>query len=63
MNDKEQVIKNSIFNLLDRVEDKTGKMAHEIEEIKYDLEKWQNGEIRSIYFKEVLNKFFDGLNE
>ena len=54
--------KNMIFALLDRIEDQTGVMAHEDDRIKNELKRWQNNELKDSYFKELLNKYHDDLN-
>lgn len=51
--------KNMVFNLLDKIEDKKKKMAHEIPEIKDNLKKWQDGKIKDSFFREFLNKYID----
>ncbi len=50
---------NRIFARLERIEDKTGKMAHEMPEIAPKLKAWQDGKFNGIYFLEFLNKFLD----
>lgn len=62
MNHKE-IQTNRIFKTLDRIEDKTGKMAHEIPELAENLKRWQDGKLNGIYFLEQLNKFLDELGE
>lgn len=56
-----QYIHSQIFKLLDYIEHITGSMAHEILLLKEPLEKWNNGELNDIYFREYLNKFIDNL--
>lgn len=55
-------MKNRIFNLLDRIEDKTGKMAHEIVGLNEKLNHWQKGLVRDLFFLNYLSKFLDDLN-
>jgi hypothetical protein len=54
--------KNHIFNLLDRIEDKTGRMSHELPELAEKLESWQFGNLKDLYFYNFLTKFFDDIN-
>lgn len=54
--------KNIIFNILDRIEDRTKLMINEIPELKDYMRKWQDGKLKDIYFKEILNKYVDELN-
>jgi hypothetical protein len=63
--ESKQIVKNMIFNRLDRIEDKLGNgiMAHEIPEIKDRLYLWQDGKLNDSYFLSTLNKFWDNLNE
>jgi hypothetical protein len=60
-----QIVKNMIFNRLDRIEEKLGNgiMAHEILEIKDKLQKWQDGKLNDSYFLSALNKFWDNINK
>lgn len=62
MNHK-QIATNRIFKTLDRIENKLGKMAHEISAIAPKLKAWQDGKLNGIYFLEFLNKFWDDLGE
>ena len=50
---------NRIFARLDRIEDKAGKMVHEIPELAENLKRWQDGKLSGVYFLEQLNKFLD----
>jgi hypothetical protein len=54
--------KSHIFHRLDRIEDITGKMIHEIPELADKLKSWQDGDLNDIYFYETLNKYWDSLN-
>lgn len=54
-----EIQSNRIFARLDRIEDKTGKMAHEIPELTENLKRWQDGKLSGVYFLEQLNKFLD----
>lgn len=54
--------KNHIFNRLDRIEDLTEKMIHEIPELADKMKQWQDGELKDLYFYETLNKYWDSLN-
>ena len=58
-----QARKALIFNTLDRIEDRSGVMAHEDERIKEKLRTWQDGNLKDSYFQETLNKYLDELNE
>lgn len=57
MNDKYR-----IFNTLDKIEDRVGLMAHEIDAIRYSLLLWQDGKIKDFVFQDLLNKYLDSLN-
>lgn len=52
---------NSIFAALDSIEDIKNVMVHEIDGIKDQLRKWQDGKLSSIYFLNYLNKYRDEL--
>lgn len=54
--------KSHIFKRLDRIEDVTGKMIHEIPELSEVMRNWQDGMINDIYFYEFINKYWDKLN-
>jgi len=54
--------KGRIHRLLETIEDKTGKMAHEIDEVRHQLKNWQDGHLANSTFTEHLNKFVDLLN-
>ena len=56
-----EVMKNQIWNLLDKIEDKVKKMAHEIPEIKDALHKWQDGKMNRASFYNLLTKYWDNL--
>lgn len=55
-------MKQMIFKMLDRIENKTGIMAHNIPEIAEKLQNWQDGKIKDSYFIEFLNKYWDAIN-
>lgn len=55
--------KNRIFKLLDMIEDRTGHMAHKITDIKDELCKWQDGQLKDIYFMAILTRFWDQINK
>lgn len=60
--EREEFMKQRIFSLLYRIEEKSGKMAHEIPEIMENLKKWQDGEIKSSYFNLTLCTYFDHMD-
>lgn len=50
-----------IFNVLDRIEDITGVMAHEDPAIANTLRDWQDGVLNDTYMIECLNKYYDAI--
>ena len=58
----DDLLKQRIWNILDSIEDKLGKMAHEVPELAEDLELYQNGKIKPLYYFNKLTKVFDELN-
>ena len=59
---KDDNITARIFELLDRIEDIEGLMAHDIDGIKEKLEAWQDGDLNDSYFLNFLNKYNDKLD-
>lgn len=53
---------NMIFNLLDRIEDKLGDMAHQIPEITEKLQKWQDKKVSDSFFYNYLTGYWDKIN-
>ena len=53
---------SAIFSLLDKIEDKTGRMAHEIDKISNQLRLWQKSMVSNSFMKETLNKYWDEIN-
>lgn len=53
---------NQIFNLLERIENKTMTMADHNSMICNELKRWQDGEIRHAYFYNFLTRYWDSLN-
>ena len=51
-----------IFKRLDRIEDVTGSMIHEIPELSEVMRNWQDGMVSDIYFYEFISKYWDSLN-
>ncbi len=56
-------MKNRVFNLADRIEDKTNKMVHEIPELAVKFKTWQDGKAKDSYIIETFNKYIDKLNK
>jgi regulator of replication initiation timing len=54
--------KNRIFNTLDKIEDKTEIMIHEIPELKHELKLWQDNKIQDLFFFNLLMKYLDSLD-
>lgn len=52
-----------IFATLDRIEHKVNIMAHEIPEIKDNLKLWQDNKLKTSFFQESLNKYWDSINK
>lgn len=50
-----------IFITLDTIENLTGKMAHENEDIAAKLDAWNRADLKDSYFQEFLNKYLDKL--
>ena len=61
MNHKE-IRSSRIFSILDKIENKTQTMAHNIDEIKNQLKLWQDGQVSGIFMLETLNQYYDGLS-
>ena len=59
---KNEVINNMVWSILELIEDKQGKMGHEIPELKTDLYKFQDGKLRGIVFYNRLTKYWDTIN-
>lgn len=63
MHNLRQVKINQCWNLLDRIEDRTGKMGHEIESLSEILRKFQDSPDRySTVFYSRLCAFWDNLS-
>lgn len=58
-----QIRKDRVFSLLDRIEDRTNKMVHEITELSDKLKAWQDFKVTDTQFIETLNKYIDTLNK
>ena len=54
--------KSHIFKRLDRIEEVTGNMIHEIPELSEVMRNWQNEMINDVYFYEFINKYWDSLH-
>lgn len=52
-----------IFKALDKIEDSTGVMAHELPTLMDKLKQWKDGELKDSYFMEYLNKQLDKIAE
>lgn len=50
-------MKNQIFKSLDKIEELTGKMAHELPGISERLKLWQDGQIKDSFFKLALENY------
>ena len=60
-----EVLKNRIYNMLDKIEDKTETMAHEIPDIRGALDGWQKSEYlesKGLFLYNVLCLYWDNLN-
>jgi hypothetical protein len=55
--------RSHIFRRLDSIEDKQGKMIHEIAELKGPMQSWQNGLMKDHVFFEILAKYIDHKEE
>jgi hypothetical protein len=62
MRDRKQLV-NQIFNLLDRIEDKTNTMAHEIPSIAPYLRQWQDKQVTDLAFYNFICKEWDKVNQ
>lgn len=58
---RDEVMKARIWNLLDSIENKLGKMAHETDLVD-ELKKFQDGDLKPLYFYNRLAKYWDSLN-
>ena len=59
--DHDQISRNRIFNLVDRIENKTGEMIEEIESLAELFRLWQDGKVRNPYMINTLSSFLDQL--
>lgn len=62
MKDTEQLRVRMILNRLETIEDKLGRMAHEIPDLDLNLRKWQDKETKDISFYNYLVTFLDEVN-
>ena len=60
--ERDEYMRIRILIMIARIEAKTGKMAHEIPELKDGLKAWQDGEIKSSYFNLTVVNYFDKLD-
>lgn len=60
--DYDQIQMQQVWSLIDSIEHKLGKMAHEIPDLKDKLKDYQDGKLKRLYFFNWLCKFWDGLN-
>lgn len=63
MIDHDELQRSMIRKLMDRIEDKTGIMIHEINGISDSVLKWEYNEITNSQIKETLSKYWDKINK
>lgn len=58
---RNEIMKARIWTLLDVIENKLGKMAHDTD-LADELKKFQDGDLKPLYFYNRLAKYWDMLN-
>ena len=61
--ERERYMASRIYTLLEAIENKTGKMAHEIEGLSEKLKRWQDKEIKTSYFNLFVIDFLEKMED
>ena len=59
--DHKQLMKNRIFNYLDKIEELTGVMIEDNEYLADLLKLWQDNKVKDLYFLNTLAEYIDQL--